>query len=255
LPDATNSITIDGDPALGKSTFGYSILGIGHFYAVAAATTLVVSAPGIVSSPVSSAGHVYAFHGQAAGGGSISIGSADQSVVGPAAGMRIGLVLSNLGPMLGALSTVGVGNPSDTADFPGITGAAYAMQGTAATGPFANKLILSQSGGTGAGGILLGGGLTGRDGTFSLIGNAGADLLLGSEVAGSMVIFDGSTLATKTSPIDGTTAADVKIVLPGGWSNGEGKMSLVPDVNGDGYSDFCLANASAAQSGAVAVYW
>ena len=34
LPNATNSIVIDGDPAVTTSQFGYRVLGLGHFYSV-----------------------------------------------------------------------------------------------------------------------------------------------------------------------------------------------------------------------------
>ena len=62
-----------------------------------------------------------------------------------------------------------------------MTGAGYIAHGTASTGPFETRLTVSQSGASFAGAILLGGRLSGRDVTRSLIGDSGADLVFGGE--------------------------------------------------------------------------
>jgi hypothetical protein len=254
LPDATNTIVIGGDAALGKPLFGYRVLGLGHFYSVTTGTTLIASGPGRNSSPLASPGHVYAFHGQTGTGGVISL-PADQTIAGPAAGARIGFVLSNLGPLLGALPAVGVGNPANGVDT-GTVGDAYVTTGTTGLGPMGNRVIVYMTGSVGEiGGVLLGGGLPGRDGARSLIGDSGADLLIGAEQASTVAIFDGAKLGAKTSPINAVVAAEVQITLPSSWSTGEAAASLVPDVDGDGFLDFCLGNAFGPIPGAVAVYW
>src|SRR5262249_22570667 len=101
LPDTTNSIVIDGDATLTTPLFGYRIVGLGKFYGAptTSGTTMIVGAPGTSAGTAGSEGRVYAFHGQNGSGGTISIGSADQVVVGPALKTRLGSVLSNLGPM------------------------------------------------------------------------------------------------------------------------------------------------------------
>jgi hypothetical protein len=259
LPDPAHAIVINGDATLGKPFFGYRVLGLGHFFTTTG-TTLVVSAPGTASSAGANAGRVYAFRGQAAAGGSISL-PADASTVGPANGARIGIVLANLGPLLGALPAVGIGNPADSLDNPGVVGAAYATFGTDAAGPFASKVVANMTSATIAvGGALLGGGLSGRDVRLSLIGDATPDLLLTGEqgvagVASPIAILDGAKLAAKGSPVNATAAAEVSLQPPAGWTTGEAAVSLMPDVNGDGYPDFCLGNSFGAIPGGVAVYW
>ena len=256
LPDAVNAITIDGDETLGRPYFGYRVLGLGHFYPATVGTTLIVSAPGTPSSTTANAGHVYAFHGQAGTGAAIALASADSVIAGPASPARIGLVLANLGPILGTLPAVGIGNPEDLLDVSGMNGTAFVAHGTTTTGPFASKTVVTMTGGLGVGNILLGGGLSGQDKGLSLIGNATPDLLVGA-ASGSTVltISDGAKLAAKSSPVELTTTAEVSVPLPTGWSSAEGEASLMSDVNGDGYPDFCTANASGPVPGTVAVYW
>ena len=72
LPDAANSIVIDGDPAVATSQFGYRVLGPRSFLQRHPGTTLVVSAPGNVACRERNEGRLYAFHGQSgtAGGDS-----------------------------------------------------------------------------------------------------------------------------------------------------------------------------------------
>jgi hypothetical protein len=259
LPDTTNTITISGDATITQSLFGYRVLGLGHFYS-ATATSLVVSAPGPGSNPppAASAGHVYAFHGQAGTAGAITL-PADATTAGPAAGARIGLVLANLGPLLGTLPAVGLGNPSDSnIDNPNVAGAAYVMSGTTAAGPFMNKVLVNMTAtSTAIGGVLLGGGVSGRDTTYSLIGDASADVLVAGEQGSpySVVILDGAKLAAKGATVNAVSTAEVTLPLPAGWTTGEGAASLMPDVNGDGHPDFALGNSFGAVPGGVAIYW
>jgi hypothetical protein len=164
-------------------------------------------------------------------------------------------VLTNLGPVLGTLPAVGIGNPTDGVDT-GTVGAAYVTFGTATSGPLANRIVITMSGSAGEiGGVLAGGGISGRDGAHSLIGDGTADVVIGAETGTPVAILDGAKLAAKTSPIDAVGAAEVKINLPAGWSNGEASVSLVNDSNGDGVPDLCLGNAFGAIPGAVAIYW
>src|SRR5438045_1600312 len=124
LPDASNAIVIDGDPTFGTSLLGHGVLGLGHFYSVSSATTLIASASSGTLSTPSLAGHVYAFHGQTGTGGSISIASADHVLAGQSTGARIGFSLTNLGPIFNGLSGVGIGATQDTSDVAGASGVA-----------------------------------------------------------------------------------------------------------------------------------
>jgi hypothetical protein len=252
LPDTTNAIIIDGDATLGKPAFGYRVMGLGHFYTATTGTTLLVAAPGVASNPTSSAGRVYAFHGQTGSSGAISVTAADHVTVGPATGTRIGLVLSNLGPLLGSTNAVGVGNMADTVDVSGMSGVGYVLSGTPSTGPFNSKKIMSLGGGSGNGAVM-GGGLPGRDTALSLLGDSTPDLVFGSEQSSVLTIFDGAKLSAKTSPVEATASAEVQISLPSGWTTGDGSASVIPDMDGDGFPDLCVGNAFGAVPGAVAV--
>jgi hypothetical protein len=253
LPDTTNSIVIDGDASLGLPFFGYSIASLGHFYSVSSGTTMVVGSPGRAASVPANSGHVYAFHGQAGTAGVISIATADQVIAGPAATAQIGQMVSNMGPLLGSFPAVGIGNPADFVDVAGRSGVGYVTFGTPPTGPLANKVILYSSVGTQTGAVVLGGGLSGQDIKLSLIGDGTPDLLVAAETGSLVTISDGAKLASKTSPVDIATTAEVKVPVPAGWSIGVGEGTLIGDINGDTYPDFCIGKA--VQPGAIAVYW
>jgi FG-GAP-like repeat/FG-GAP repeat len=252
LPDTTNAIVIDGDATLGQSNFGYRVLGLGHFYSISTGTTLVVSGTGDGNGPPADFGHVYAFHGQTGTSGAISIASADSVLVGPGDGAAIGQVLVNLGTMLNGFPGVGIGNPLDSLDVPGAN-TSYLTSGTPATGPFANKVFAYLGTANASGGLLIGGGVSGRDVGLSLIGSATPDLVLGGEVAGTFTISDGAKLGSKGSRIEVGSTAEVVVSLPSSWLSGEGDMSIIPDLNGDGFPDLCIGSQS--QPGAILVYW
>ena len=98
-------------------------------------------------------------------------------VVGPAGNNRIGAALSNLGPILGPLPSVGSGNPVERVPTP--SGNAYVFSGTAATGPFASKVVVYQARRVGLSGMaIIGGGVSGLDQSFSLIGDSTPDLVV-----------------------------------------------------------------------------
>ena len=252
LPNVNDAIVIDADTTLDQSYLGYKVLGLGHFYPISSGTTLVASAPGSTTS-ANTAGRVYAFHGQTGTAGAIAIGSADNVLNGPGNGARIGIVLTNLQTMLNGFPAVGAGNLQDAIDIPGGHGGAYLAKGSPVTGPFSSITVAYQSGASAGGGVLLGGGVSGRDGKLSLIGDSNPDLVFAGEISSQLTISDGSKIGSRTSPIEVNSTADVVIALPSGWSSGEGSDSMIGDINGDGVPDFCIG--SQLQPGAVLVFW
>ena len=256
LPSTTRSIIIDADPALATPFFGTRVLGIGQFYS-GSGNTLIVSAPGVTSSSITSnnEGHIYAFRGQTGTAGVIAVTAADAVVAGATAGMRIGAVLANLGPMVNTVASVGAGNPND-ATAPGAVGSAFLYSGSATTGPFASSKTFYLSNNSLVGAELLGGAVPGKDTALSLIGSATPDLVVGARNGSDFAIVDGSKISALTSPVDARTAAASIVPLPSGFLNLLiGGSTLIPDINGDGYPDFALSNAASNNAGEVVVFW
>jgi FG-GAP-like repeat/FG-GAP repeat len=257
LPDAAHTITIDADPNVTDPLFGYRVLGLGHFYNTTG-TTLIVSAPGNTTGTLGTEGRIYAFHGQTGTNGVIAISTADQVVIGPAASSRIGTVLSNLGPMLTSLPSVGTGNPLDRS-LTAVDGTSYVYSGDATNGPFMNHVTLGQAGSPQSGEALAGGGISGRNLSLSLIGDAKPDLVIASQLGVTFTIVDGNALTAASSFADAASLAAVTISVPTGWiATGEGEGGVIPDISGDPapkYPDFAFANAAGAVAGQVVVYW
>lgn len=253
LPNAANTIVIDGDPAVTTPMFGYRVIGLGHFYA-GTGTTLVVSAPGNTTSAAGNEGRLYAFHGQTGSSGAISSATANHTLVGPAGNNRIGAALANLGTMINALPSLGSGNPVDRVTTP--NGSSVVFSGSSATGPFAAKVVVYQATAGLSGQAIIGGGMSGRDEVFSLIGDATPDLVMLSRDSPSFQIVDGRTVRTAASPIDTNMKASVTVALPGDWTTtGEAQGTLIPDLDGDGYPDFAIGNAVGSVAGKVVAYW
>jgi FG-GAP repeat/FG-GAP-like repeat len=258
LPNTARSLEIGGDTTLTQTLFGYSVVGLGHFYSVTTGTTLVATAPGFgdATNASSNEGRVYAFHGGGPGA-AISVAGADNVRVGPGKGARIGQVTANLGPAVNTLAALGVGNSGDALSVAGSNGTAFVLSGTAAAGPLANQLILYQPGGSLVGQVIFGGGFSGRDGMVSLIGDAKPDVALTSQTASTIDIVDGAKIPGLTSPVNSQTLGDVHVPMPAGWTGtaaGAGG-NLIRDINGDGVADFALGDLFGVVPGRVAVFW
>jgi hypothetical protein len=255
LPDTTRALEIGGDPALNRTQFGLRVLGLGHFYSVTTGTTLVVSAPGLgaASSTSSNEGRLYAFHGRPVGA-PIDATSADNVLVGPGKGAEIGQVIMNLGPLSGG-NTLGSGNALDTLTVPGANGTAFVLSGTSATGVFASNTVMYVPSATHAGQMLFGGGISGRDAAFSLIGSSAVDVAMVG-VGGTVDIIDGAALTNVTSPLNADQVAAVRLPLPSGWtSTTAAGGGLIPDINHDGYPDFVLGDTTGLTQGRIVVFW
>jgi hypothetical protein len=256
LPSATGTLEIGGDPALNRTQFGLRVVGIGHFYSVTTGTTLIVAAPGLgnATSTSDNQGRLYAFHGRAAGA-AIDATTADNVLVGPGKGASIGQVLTNLGRISNNLPSVGSGNGIDTLTIPTASGTGFVLSGTSATGPFASSTVLYQASGTQEGQMLWGGGVSGTDTPYSLIGSAVPDVaIVGTKTP--VYIIDGATLGSITSPSDVGTSAAVQVPLPSTWSSTTvASGGLIPDINHDGYPDFVLADTTGTTPGRVVVFW
>jgi hypothetical protein len=252
LPSATGAIIIDGDSTLVDGGFGASLAAINPFYSNA--STLVVSAPGFVGAPSGTAGRIYAFRGQTGTAGAIPVGSADAVVTGATAGMRIGAVLTDLGILSGGIASVGSGNPNDTTAPVG-GGSIFVYSGNTTAGPFMSEKTLYFTGASLVGAQLIGGGTSGRNVSYSLIGDATPDLVVVPRNGGTLGILDGAKLSGLTSPIDVAAKADVVTALPSTWGPPAfGIQSIVPDVDGDGYPDFAISDGASTLAGQALIY-
>ncbi len=254
-PDSTRSLEIAGDPTLARTQFGTATVGLGHFYTATAGTTLIVSAPGLVVQPSDNAGRIYAFHGRAAGA-AIDATSADAVFVGPGTGSLIGNQLSNLGPILGGVNNLGSSNLSDNMSVPGNTGTGFLLSGSTASGPFASKMVLYQSGTNLSGQVFFGGGFSGLDGYVSMIGGSSPDVVFAGQLNKFIDIIDGSKVGALTSPVNTVVSADVHVPMPAGWSaSANSTRGLVRDINGDSYPDFAIGDLFGTVPGRVVVFW
>jgi len=262
VPDVTRGLEIGGDASLNRTQFGLAMVGLGHFYAVTTGTTMVVSAPGLgnATSTSDNQGRLYAFHGRGPGAPILAT-DADQVRVGPGKAARIGQTLMNLGPLVNGLASLGSGNSGDSVSVPGFGGTGYLLSGTQAAGPLSNAVIIVQSGGTGGGQVMFGGGFSGRDSTVSLIGDGRPDLAFSSQntstsTQSALDIFDGVQVAGLVGTVDSTTKATIHVPMPVGWlGKAPGGGNLIRDINGDGHPDFALADQFGVVPGRVAVFF
>src|SRR5579871_91083 len=252
LPSATRAIIIDGDATLSFGTFGTSVEAIFPFYDTK--STLIASAPGIVGAPSGTNGSIYAFRGQAGTAGAIAIASADAVTKGATAGMRVGTVLANLGPIGGTLAMVASGNPNDSTA-PVAAGSAFLFSGDTTVGPFSTSKVLYFTGTSLMGAQVIGGGISGRATAVSILGNATPDLVVVPRNGAMLAVLDGAKIPALTSPFD-LAKADVVMALPTSFAAPTiGTQSIVPDVDGDGFADFAISDGASTIAGEVLVYW
>ena len=258
LPNTSRAIIIDGDTTMTRPVFGTRAVGLGHFYSGAGAT-LVVSASGVTASGIASnnEGHIYAFRGQSGTAGVIDISSADAVIAGVSAPERIGVALANLGPILGPLPSLGSGNLGDTVTVPGISGSTFVFSGDTTLGPFESKDEFYDTSDGNTGVAVMGGGISGRDISYSLVGTSTPDLVILGKTASFINIIDGSTLGGFTNPFNVANGAPsvINVPVPIGWDFTAPVVTIVPDINHDLYPDFVISDSVTAVPGKVAVFW
>ena len=132
----------------------------------------------------------------------------------------------------------------------------YVYSGSAATGPFAAKIVVYLPATTLSGIAIVGGAVSGRDQSYSLIGDA--DTRPGGDLPRRAHLFDrrrpDGQIRGVAHRCDGERKLDDSV--PADWAaTGEAQGTLIPDLNGDGYPDFAVGNASGTVAGKVVAYW
>jgi hypothetical protein len=245
--DPTRTIVIDG----AGGNFGSTLLGLGP-----TSSPLVVSAPGIAT--------VYSFGAVAAG--PLTAGAASDSAVFSDASSVYGYSFGYLGPLGASTAAIAVAATGLASQFVDI------HLGTAAT-PFmgpagglpAPALRITGPTGNSWGALNVGGGVPASNRHVSFIGGDDVpDLILAgqSNVAGPLVyMVDGNVLTSTTGTLSITdpTALPPGVIvlreLPADWEGYGLKSSVVPDVNGDGYGDFAIGEATVVAAGRTMLFY
>jgi hypothetical protein len=245
VPDAygTSAIGIDGDSTQ-SSIFGYKLMGMGRFYAsTLGETTLVVAGPYAGSN----AGVLYAFKGDAAMSGRISVADALDSYTGQAAtytGINGFGLMGGVGPGGRAALVVGVPRAAPS-------GKAMVLSGAQGQGPFTSVLasLITEEGGSDSdfGRMALGGGYSGTAAPVSFLGSPTSDLVVSTRVGGNPRLFfvDGDRLGeagAADSYIE--DIADLVYPLAGTWTDFVRNVTPLRDIDGDGYADIAVADTS-----------
>jgi hypothetical protein len=123
----------------------------------------------------------------------------------------------------------------------------YLYSGSTSTGPFDSKASYktSEAGSNVFGRMVVGGGMSGRTNSVSLVGTEKADLVISTLAGGKprLFIIDGTkvTLPAPLATLDETNV-DVVVNLPGTFTDIARSVSIISDVDGDAYADIVVAD-------------
>jgi hypothetical protein len=263
LPDTTNTTVIDGETA--GDRFGRALQGLPD-------GTMIVSSPRANGQ----AGKLYAFRAFGLPQSSVASITTAYDVTSYTAAAnpvaQYGLNLSTLGPLgpsmgvVVASATGSGGNFVDVHMVPTSDGVFGGAKGGTAT-PTVH--FISSTTPNALGIINIGSQVSGSTQAGSLIGgDAVPDLVVAGQgdvnrtmyiVSGTSITGMSGTVDLSTTPVpaviaikNGTTPDRIRI--PSDWANFGRESSLVLDLNGDGYADFSLSEATAA-AGRALVFW
>jgi hypothetical protein len=259
IPDPLGAATIEIDGAVPAGTFGFALAGIGQFFPPPAGPTLLTSAL--------QAGAVYAFRGQSPTGGVTGAGSADDSVVGPAADLY-GFDIGFLGPLGASPGAVTVGGPgAQYVDVHLGTASTGPLLGPAGGAPAASVRFTDSASGNSFGAINLGGGIKGTSGSVSFLGGDSIpDLVLAgqAETGQPIYIISGAAIPSLSGTVDVTVAQTAVVTTIVKAANffptspawiGYGGATAIPDSDGDGFADFAIGEFASNKPGRVVVFF
>jgi hypothetical protein len=230
----TDAIRLNADANAGQ--FGYRLLGLGNFYTGDVARSLVVSVPRYNTN----AGMLLAYRGTSSS--PLATGAAAHSVAGSSAefmGFANVVAMGNLGPLNQPAIGVTLSSSPSRVDV---------WSGLYASGPFAVRASYTSSTITNSrfGRAVVGGGVSGSTESYSFIGPKGgrADIAISARPSGStprLYLLDGDKVTMPSSVVIGTTAPEVEYLLPGTFADFSRQVTVIPDIDGDGYADLMVA--------------
>ena len=227
----TTAIRIDGEATGGY--LGYSVSGLGRFYGGSSGPAIVVAAPTL------SGGRLYSIVGTAGSTTAISAASASNAVTG-AGTEYLGIyglnALGNVGPASQIALGVSLVFVSPVR--------VDLLSGTPTNGPFNSRVGITSSGATTNvyGRMIVGGGYSGRDLSYSFIGSSRSDIVVSSRANSTprLYIADGDrNLLSSSATIE--SIADVVVPLTGSYADFSTNVTAIPDLDGDGYGDLLVA--------------
>jgi hypothetical protein len=250
LPSATGTFVINGPATM--DFLGLGAIDIGPF-AGSTGSWLLASATG--------AGAVYGF--QAAGlSATNNVGAATDSTIFTPVSQQYGAPLSLIGPLGAGGSATGVAAAAlgFFVDVHIGTSATGPLQGPAGGAPAPAVRFVDTASGNSWGVLTLGSGLPGTTQGLTLVGgDMLGDLVMAGQAEAAtnpIYIVSGADLASMTGMVNVTTAPKVARAagyLPSPWGGYAG-ATIIPDADGDGYSDFAVGEFAATTAGRVVVF-
>lgn len=251
LPDATNTIVIDGEAS--EYRLGRAIQALSD-------NTLVIAAP----NSVGGAGRLYAFRSPYTSTFTADATSAFDSVIFAGGNGQYGTVLSTLGPIgsaVGVVTASATGAGGNFVDLLLAQPADGVFAGAKGAAPTPAVRFTSSSSGNSVGVVNLTSYLPGAAVTGSLIGgDTVPDLVIAGQADATLTVYivNGSAIPSLTGTVDLATAASgvvaIKNKLPTGWVGYGRNSTLATDLNGDGYADIVLGESTNMAGRAVALW-
>jgi hypothetical protein len=247
LPSATKTTVITGGAAM--DLFGFGLVDIGPF-AGATTTSLLGSATG--------ASAVYAFEAQALSATNDVSVAFDSTIFTPTTD-AYGAPLSLIGPVGASANAVAIGAIGFFVDVHLGNSATGPLAGSAGGAPAPAVRFTNSAAGNSWGVLALGSAVPGKNQSLTLIaGDAIGDLVMAgqAETGNPIYLVSGADLASMTGMVDVTTAAKVAKApnhLPSDW-RGYAGATIIPDSDGDGYSDFAVGEFASTGVGRVVVF-
>lgn len=236
LPSAfgVSAIRIDSEGV--KGSFGNGVLGLGYFYGGNQNTTLLATAYTLGGNT----GRAYSFLGSSDITTPLSATHPQHSLTGAAT--------EYLAIWMAALGNVGPSSqPAFGVSYPYASPTRVdVLSGDGSAGPFAlrGKYRSSESTGNEFGRIVVGGGISGRSATASLIGSARSDIAISTRASGQprLLVISGEKIVLPFDlNVEDLGVVDAAVPLTASFTDFSPYTTVIPDLDGDTFADLAIA--------------